>query len=108
MPDVKWPENDVLTDIREDEQVDLLKPKRYAVVFHNDDFTTQDFVIHVLVTFFYLDVENAERVMWQVHQEGKAKLGQYTKDIAQSKVTLVTAYSRESGMPLLLTIEPVS
>lgn len=108
MPDVKWTENDVLTDIRDDEQVDLQKPKRYAVVFHNDDFTTQEFVVHVLVTFFYLDVENAERVMWQVHQQGKAKLGQYTKDIAQSKVTLVTAYSRESGMPLLLTIEPVS
>ncbi|USN50259.1 MAG: ATP-dependent Clp protease adaptor ClpS [Myxococcales bacterium] len=87
------------------EKREVKEPKKYCIVFHNDDFTTQEFVIHVLVNFFHKNSQDAHRLMLKVHLEGKAKVGIYTKDIAESKVYVVTSYCRQNGMPLLLTIE---
>lgn len=94
------------TDTLVKEKVQVKEPKKYVVVLHNDDFTTQDFVVHVLVSFFQKDQAEAFRLMMKVHMEGKAKVGLYTKDIAESKQSLVMAYCRQNQMPLLLTIEP--
>jgi ATP-dependent Clp protease adaptor protein ClpS len=87
------------------EKEETKEPKKYTVILHNDDFTTQEFVIHILVNFFHKNGEEAHRLMLKVHLEGKAKVGLYTKDIAESKVFVVTSYSRQNGMPLLLTAE---
>lgn len=88
------------------EQEETKEPKRYAVTLHNDDFTTQEFVTHVLIDFFHKNREEAHWLMLKVHLEGKAKVGLYTKDIAETKVFVVTSYSRQNGMPLLLTADP--
>jgi ATP-dependent Clp protease adaptor protein ClpS len=82
------------------------KPRRYFVVMHNDDYTTQEFVVFVMVRFFHKSAEEANRLMIMVHTKGKATVGVYTRDIAETKVRLVTDYAREHGMPLLLTAEP--
>ena len=84
----------------------ISQPKFYTVILYNDDFTTQEFVIHILVSFFQKNQEDAFRLMLKVHLEGKAKVGLFTKDIAESKVAVITSYSRQNGMPLLLTAEP--
>lgn len=88
------------------EKDDTKEPRRYTVTLHNDDFTTQDFVVHVLISFFHRSEEDAHRLMLKVHLEGKARVGIYTKDIAESKVAITTSYSRKNGMPLLVTAEP--
>jgi ATP-dependent Clp protease adaptor protein ClpS len=82
------------------------KPRRYFVVMHNDDYTTQEFVVYVITRFFHKSAEEANRLMILVHTQGKAIVGVYTRDIAETKVRLVTDYAREHGMPLLLTAEP--
>ncbi len=82
------------------------EPRKYVIILHNDDFTTQEFVVHLLMAFLHKNQEDAHRLMLKVHREGKAKVGLYTKDIAESKVALISSYSRQNGMPLLVTAEP--
>jgi ATP-dependent Clp protease adaptor protein ClpS len=81
-------------------------PKLYKVIFHNDDYTTMEFVIMVLVQFFQKTETEATYIMLTVHRKGSAVAGVYTRDIAESKVEKVTSFARENGMPLLLTTEP--
>ena len=81
------------------------EPHRYTIVLHNDDFTTQEFVVHVLVSFLHKNAEDAYRLMLKVHLEGKARVGNFTKDIAETKVAMIASYSRQNGMPLLVTCE---
>lgn len=83
----------------------LQRPPLYAVVLLNDDYTPMEFVVHVLEYFFNLDRETAVRVMLQVHTQGKGVCGQYTREIAETKVAQVNSYSRESNHPLLCTME---
>lgn len=82
------------------------RPRRYVVIMHNDDYTTQEFVTQVIMQFFKKSAEEAHRLMIMVHTQGKAMVGIYTRDIAETKVRLVTDFAREHGMPLLLTAEP--
>lgn len=81
-------------------------PRRYKVIFHNDDYTTMEFVIEVLKRFFHKTDTEAMHVMLTVHKKGAAVAGVYTRDVAETKSTQVMDYARESGMPLLVTTEP--
>lgn len=82
------------------------KPTLWRVIMHNDDFTTQEFVVHVLIQFFRKDATEANHLMLKVHLSGKAIVGVYTKDVAETKRDQVTDYAREHGHPLMLTVEP--
>lgn len=81
-------------------------PRRYKVVFHNDDYTTQEFVVYVLMRFFHKSPTEAQHIMLTVHHKGAAVAGVYTKDVAETKAQQVMDAARENGMPLLLTTEP--
>ncbi len=81
------------------------RPPKYAVIMHNDDYTTQEFVVMVLVQFFYKTIDEAYKLMLTVHMQGKAKVGVYTKDVAQTKVQIVISCARENGMPLMVSAE---
>ncbi len=80
-------------------------PKLYKVLLLNDDFTTMEFVIEVLQTFFSKTQEQAVQIMLKVHNEGSAVCGVYTKDIAETKVTQVSAFSTQHGHPLRCHME---
>jgi ATP-dependent Clp protease adaptor protein ClpS len=88
------------------ENVNLLErsktkpPKLYKVILLNDDFTTMEFVIEVLKTFFSMSQERATQVMLQIHNEGSAICGLYPKDIAETKVNQVSAFAKQHGHPL--------
>jgi ATP-dependent Clp protease adaptor protein ClpS len=84
---------------------ELKPPPRYQVVMLNDDYTPMDFVVEVLEVFFSLDRESATRVMLQVHTEGKAVCGVYSKDVAETKAAQVNEYARECQHPLMCQIE---
>jgi ATP-dependent Clp protease adaptor protein ClpS len=84
----------------------LKKAPRYMVVFHNDDYTTKDFVVHVLMKFFHLSVTEATHVMLSVHHKGHGVAGVFSRDIAETKALQVTEYAKKHQMPLKVTAEP--
>jgi ATP-dependent Clp protease adaptor protein ClpS len=81
-------------------------PRRYKVLLHNDDYTTMEFVVDVLMRFFRKSATEATRIMLQVHTLGVGVAGTYTREVAETKVAQVTDAAREEGFPLLLTMEP--
>ncbi len=83
----------------------VAEPPKYAVLLHNDDYTTMEFVIEVLTCDFSKPSEEAMALMLKVHQEGKAVAGIYSFDIAETKTALVTEKARKQGFPLKLTME---
>ena len=84
----------------------LKEPKHYAVVLHNDDYTTMEFVTEILQRFFRKTGEEAVQIMLKVHQQGKGIAGIYTYQIAETKVAQVHEYARSKGFPLKCTLEP--
>lgn len=97
------PERD--DDLVVEEERKIQRPKRWKVLFHNDDYTTKEFVIEVLVRFFEKSESEATYVMLSVHHKGMGVAGLYPKDIAESKVDKTMTYAREHGMPLKVTAE---
>ena len=85
----------------------LKRPPMFKVVILNDDYTPMEFVVHVLEAIFQHDLENATRIMLNVHKAGKGVCGIYSRDIAETKVTQVNSYSRENKHPLLCDMEEV-
>ena len=94
------------SNIRERQRTDLREPRRYKVTIYNDDFTTMDFVVKVLMEVFFKSQADAEQLMMTVHKSQKAVVGVYSYDVAVSKVQKATAMAREEGFPLRLTYEP--
>ena len=76
------------------------------MIIYNDDFTTMEFVVMILVQVFLKSEEEANALMLQVHHSDKAVVGIYTYDTAVSKVRKATSMAREEGHPLRLTYEP--
>lgn len=84
----------------------LKRPPLYRVVFHNDDYTTRDFVVMVLMRYFHKTHAESTTLMLHIHTKGKGIAGLYTYDIARTKQAQVEALARQHDMPLKLTIEP--
>ena len=96
------------SNIKERQRVDVKEPSMYNVVIHNDDVTTMDFVVMVLMNIFFYSEKDATELMLQVHNLGKAIVGTYTYDIAHSKVYITTALAQKNNFPLRLTVESVT
>jgi len=96
-----------LPKIREELELSLSldEPEQYKVLLHNDDYTTMDFVVEVLVKVFHKSIEESEQLMLKIHKSGKAVCGVYTYDIAQTKVYQVRQLAKQNGYPLLATFE---
>ncbi|MGL4797920.1 MAG: ATP-dependent Clp protease adaptor ClpS [Cellulosilyticaceae bacterium] len=93
--------------IQSKNKVKVKKPKLYHVVMHNDDFTTMEFVIEVLVTLFNKKTEEAYTIMLDVHKKGKGVAGVYPYDLAITKANRAMDMAREEGFPFKMTVEEV-
>ena len=90
------------------ETIDRTKePSMYKVILHNDDYTTMEFVVNVLMTIFHKSYVEAEHIMMKVHKEGYGICGIYTYEIAETKVNEVHAVSRKHEFPLKCSFEKV-
>ncbi len=97
------------TDVDVDVQREHLPrhTSRYSVIFHNDDYTTMEFVVLVLMEYFSKTETEATRVMLEVHHKGHGVAGTYVRDIAETKADMVEAHARAQGHPLKCTVEPL-
>jgi ATP-dependent Clp protease adaptor protein ClpS len=95
---------DLLTDSRIDDRVDT--PRLWRVLLHNDDFTTQEFVVWVLETVFQKDAAEAHAIMLHVHHSGVGLAGLYTRDVAETKQRATQRLAEQQEFPLLVTVEP--
>jgi ATP-dependent Clp protease adaptor protein ClpS len=84
----------------------LQPPKMYKVLMHNDDYTTMEFVVHILQKFFNKNNNEAHAIMLEVHTRGFGICGIFTHEVAESKVSKVTKYAKEHGHPLKCSMEP--
>jgi len=84
----------------------IKEPEDYRVILLNDDYTTMDFVVMVLVDIFDKNLEDANRIMLDVHERGKGIVGQYPWDIAATKAEQVHELARENEFPLKCIVEP--
>jgi ATP-dependent Clp protease adaptor protein ClpS len=96
--------------IQSDSQVEerVEHPRLWKVLLHNDDFTTQEFVVWVLESIFHLPPTEAFSIMMHVHQAGVGVAGLFTRDVAETKVKATQQLAEQHEYPLLVTIEPDS
>lgn len=96
--------------IQSEEQVDerVEHPRLWKVLLHNDDYTTQEFVVWVLESVFHLPHAQAVAIMMHVHQSGVGVAGLFTRDVAETKVKATQQLAEQHEYPLLVTIEPDS
>lgn len=83
----------------------IKEPRRYKVIVLNDDFTTFDFVIMVMMTVFLKTEEEAYEIAESTHINQSAIVGIYTLDIARSRVDKATKMARDAGFPLKFDIK---
>ena len=103
MPD--FPDIDGGSEVLEETETKLKKPKLYKVILHNDDFTTMEFVVFVLKYVFNRDDAEAFTIMLKVHNEGLGIAGIYPYEIANMKSNKAMNLAKAREYPLLCTVE---
>jgi ATP-dependent Clp protease adaptor protein ClpS len=109
MPERHPPEDPTQEDdLRVAERARTKRPRRYQVVLHNDDYTTMEFVVEVLMQFFQKDITQARHIMLHVHHKGYGIVDTFPRDVAETKAEQVMDFAKEHGHPLRCTAEPES
>jgi ATP-dependent Clp protease adaptor protein ClpS len=89
-----------------DETIKVKIPKMYKVLLHNDNLTTFDFVISILVTVFHRSLEDAVEITKAIHIAGQGIAGSpYTHEVAEEKTVETISFARANGFPLTATYE---
>jgi len=94
-------EEEVISETRDE----IDEPPMYKVLLHNDDYTTMEFVVEILMLVFNKPPEEAVEIMLNVHQKGIGICGVYTYEVSETKVNTVHDLARENGFPLKCTME---
>jgi ATP-dependent Clp protease adaptor protein ClpS len=92
-------------DFELEEDLNLDIPKKYKVFLLNDDYTTMDFVVDILIKIFHKNYEEAEKIMLDIHKKDKGLCGVYSYEIAETKVAQVHKRARDNGFPLRAYME---
>lgn len=95
------------SDVKIDEKIKqkINEPKRWKVIFLNDDYTPMDFVIEILTMIFKHNQETAKQITMEIHNTGSGIAGVYVFDIAEVKAVEVTTLARSQGFPLQVKME---
>jgi len=87
------------------ERQEIKTPSLFKVLLLNDDYTTMEFVVHILEKVFHKAPVEASQIMLHVHKNGKGLAGVYTREIAETKIAAVHELSRQNGFPLKCRME---
>jgi ATP-dependent Clp protease adaptor protein ClpS len=95
------------SDVKIDEKIKqkVVEPKRWKVIFLNDDQTPMEFVIELLVTIFKHSQETAKEITMEIHTNGSGIAGVYSFEIAEIKAVEATTLARSNGFPLQIKME---
>jgi ATP-dependent Clp protease adaptor protein ClpS len=104
--DPKQKDGGVATVTRTEKKQQVAKPRLYKVVFHNDDYTTMEFVVAVLQHLFHHSEASATAIMLHVHRNGVGIAGVYTFEIAETKAQQARELAQKNEFPLQVTVEP--
>jgi len=94
-------EGEIISKVDEE----ITEPPMYKVLLHNDDYTTMEFVVQILMIVFHKSYEEATQIMLNVHKSGIGVCGVFTYEVAETKVDLVHTLARENEFPLKCTME---
>ncbi len=102
MPEKKGaPQGSVATKDR----VEVTEPPLYKVLLHNDDYTSMEFVVSILIGIFHKKPAEATRIMLNVHEQGIGIAGIYTREICETKIEQVHSLARQKEFPLRCSME---
>jgi ATP-dependent Clp protease adaptor protein ClpS len=93
-------------DILVKDRQKIARPRKYKVVFYNDDYTPMDLVTLILTEVFNKGAQEAFGIMMKVHKAGRAIAGVYSKEIADTKIITTKMLAQEQGFPLYVESEP--
>lgn len=93
------------TNVREKHREELKEPEMFRVILHNDHYTTQEFVVSVIVAVFHKTAAEATKIMLDVHRKGKGTVGVYPYDLAATKARQVRELAKAQDFPLKCSIE---
>lgn len=82
------------------------KPPMTAIILYNDDYTTMEFVVWVLMTVLHLDEATAVMNMMAIHQTGRACVAMLPQEIAETKAYKIIQLAEQQEYPLVVTLEP--
>ena len=103
MSDIYKPE--IESDVISQSTVKTAEPPMFKVLLLNDDYTSMEFVVEVLMYVFQKSAEASTRIMLNVHRQGVGLCGVYTYEIAETKVEQVHSLARQKGFPLKCIME---
>jgi len=92
--------------LKDREKNKIQKPRKFKVVFMNDNYTPMDFVAALLMEVFHKSAGAAAAITMSVHEQGKGIAGVYSREIAETKAIKSVQIARNSGHPLLIQAEP--
>ena len=84
---------------------ELQEPSKYKVLLLNDDYTTMDFVVMVLMVVFRKSLEDSQKIMFNIHKSGKGLCGIYAFEVAETKAAQVAAMAEQHKFPLKCNLE---
>jgi ATP-dependent Clp protease adaptor protein ClpS len=102
----KLDDGGVATEVENKAKQKLQRPKLYKVLLLNDDYTTMEFVVALLIHVFHHDESSAHGIMLHIHTSGVGIAGVYTYEIAETKVAMVMELAEKAEFPLQCTMEP--
>jgi len=95
------------TGVAEKVRSSITEPPKYAVILLNDNYTTFDFVVKVLVGIFNKSIPESIQITNDVHRKGRGVCGVFPKEIAETKVEMVEQLSKNEGHPLKCVLEKI-
>src|SRR6185369_11220747 len=102
----QWPEEEGGVATEQETRPKVDKPHLYKVLLHNDNYTTMEFVVMVLIVVFHKAEGEAVQIMFDVHRQGIGLAGVYQREIAETKVQRVLQLAQQAQFPLMCSMEP--
>ena len=99
--------NDQEGSVVTEHTLEVKEPQLYKALLHNDDYTTMEFVISILETIFHKSPDDAAQIMLNVHNEGVGIAGVYTKEICETKISVVHQLAKKNEFPLRCSMETI-